>query len=256
MDLVTFVVACGLAARSPIFVTVGVQPDCAAPVTMGSGDGADPIDHWTSEIAVASHRFGIPEQWVRVVMRAESGGNPSATSPAGAMGLMQIMPDTWLALRARYGLGTDAYQPHDNIIGGVAYLQELLDRYGAAEFLAAYNAGPERLDDHLATGRPLPDETRRYMALLGPKLADAPMQSASTLPPNAADKTFAASSRSRSAVRHDDGELFAKRMPDGLFVAPNLDRSAPCTTGTSKAPFVASRAIGAVTAELRRERGR
>jgi hypothetical protein len=227
MDLVTFVAACGLAARSPIFVTVGRPPDCTAPAMIAPNYGADPVDRWTSEIAVASHRFGIPEQWVKAIMRVESAGNPLATSPAGAMGLMQIMPDTWRALRARYGLGTDPYQPHDNIIGGVAYLRELLDRYGAPDFLAAYNAGPERLDDHLATGRPLPEETQRYLATLGPQLVAAPVQSASTLPPNAADTTFAASSRSRSAVRHDAGELFATSAPDGLFVASNLDRRTP-----------------------------
>lgn len=227
MELVAFVVACGLAARSPIFVAVGMQPDCAAPAMIAPNYGADPVDRWTSEIAVASHRFGIPEQWVRTVMRAESDGNPFATSPAGAMGLMQIMPDTWQALRLRYGLGTDAYQPQDNIIGGVAYLRELLDRYGTPDFLAAYNAGPERLDDHLAIGRPLPDETLRYMSLLKPQLVAAPEQSVSTRSPDAANATFAVSSRSRSAVRHGAGELFATSMSDGLFVAPNLDRRAP-----------------------------
>ena len=227
MDLITLVVACGLAARSPIFVAVGTQPDCAAPVMTPPDDGADPIDRWTSEIAVASRRFGIPEQWVRAVMRAESGGNPSATSPVGAIGLMQIMPATWQALRDRYGLGTDPYQPRDNVVSGVAYLRELLDRYGAPDFLAAYNAGPERLDDYLATGRPLPDETRRYMAILGPQLVAASIQSVSARPPDAADATFAMSSKSRSPVRHDAVDLFAARMSDGLFVAPNLDRSTP-----------------------------
>jgi len=227
MDLVTFVVACGLAARSPIFVTVGTQPDCAAPVMMATDDGADPIDRWTSEIAVASRRFGIPEHWVEAIMRVESAGNPSATSPAGAMGLMQIMPATWLALRARYGIGADPYQPRDNIIAGVAYLRELLDRYGAPNFLAAYNAGPERLDDNLASGRPLPDETRRYMAMLGPQLSIGAGQSASVRPSDAADATFAVSSKSRSAVRHSAADLFAMSASDGLFVDSNRDRSKP-----------------------------
>ena len=227
MDLVTFVVACGLAARSPIFVTVGTQLDCAAPVMIGPDDGADSIDRWTSEIAVASQRFGIPEQWVRAIMRVESGGEPFATSPAGAMGLMQIMPATWHALRDRYGLGTDPYRPSDNIIGGVAYLRELLDRYGSPDFLAAYNAGPERLDDHLATGRPLPDATRRYMALLGPQLVAALGQSVLTRLPDAAEAPFVPSSTTRSAVRHGAADLFVASTPDGLFVTPTLDRSAP-----------------------------
>ena len=107
-------------------------------------------------------------------MRAESGGVPSVTSPAGAMGLMQIMPATWAGLRRRYGLGADPYEPHDNVLAGVAYMRELLNRYGSPGFLAAYNAGPERLDDHLLTGRPLPDETRRYLAMVGPQLVADP----------------------------------------------------------------------------------
>jgi len=84
------------------------------------------------------------------------------------MGLMQIMPATWASLRLRYGLGADPYNAHDNIIAGAAYLRELHNRYGAPGFLAAYNAGPARYEDHLATGLPLPAETRAYVALLAP----------------------------------------------------------------------------------------
>jgi soluble lytic murein transglycosylase-like protein len=81
------------------------------------------------------------------------------------MGLMQIMLQTWSGLRLRYGLGANPYDPHDNILAGAAYLWELHDRYSAPGFLAAYNAGPARYDDHLATGRPLPAETRAYVAV-------------------------------------------------------------------------------------------
>ena len=77
-------------------------------------------------------------------MRAESFGDVRAMSPKGAMGLMQIMPETWAALRSRYGLGADPYDAHDNIMAGAAYLRELHDRYGTPGFLAAYNAGPAR----------------------------------------------------------------------------------------------------------------
>jgi len=101
-------------------------------------------------------------------MQAESGGAARAMSPKGAMGLMQIMPETWATLRLRYGLGADPFDPHDNIIAGAAYLRELHDRYGSPGFLAAYNAGPARYEDHLATGQPLPAETRAYVALLAP----------------------------------------------------------------------------------------
>jgi hypothetical protein len=86
------------------------------------------------------------------------------------MGLMQIMPKTWTELRARYGLGADPFDPHDNILAGAAYIRELYDRYGAPGFLAAYNAGPGRYERHLATGRPLPDETQAYVATLAPMI--------------------------------------------------------------------------------------
>ena len=101
-------------------------------------------------------------------MRAESFGDARAISPKGAMGLMQIMPETWAALRQRYRLGADPYDAHDNIIAGAAYLRELHDRYGIPGFLAAYNAGPARWEEHLATGRALPAETRAYLVRLAP----------------------------------------------------------------------------------------
>ncbi len=101
-------------------------------------------------------------------MKVESLGDMHAVSPKGAMGLMQIMPETWAYLRARYGLGANPYNPHDNILAGAAYLRELHDRYGAPGFLAAYNAGPARYESSLATGRPLPPETRAYIAALAP----------------------------------------------------------------------------------------
>ncbi len=118
-------------------------------------------------IAEASQRFGIPEHWIRAVLRAESAGDVRAISSAGAVGLMQVMPDTWAGLRVRYHLGRDLYDPRDNILAGIAYLREMWDRYGnVAAMLAAYNAGPGRYDDHRATGRALPAETRAYVAAL------------------------------------------------------------------------------------------
>ncbi|HQT72594.1 MAG TPA: lytic transglycosylase domain-containing protein [Acidiphilium sp.] len=123
-------------------------------------------------IAEASQRFGIPAAWIRAVMRAESFGDVRATSPRGAIGLMQIMPKTWAELRQRYHLGADPYDAHDNIIAGAGYLRELHDRYGVPGFLAAYNAGPGRWEDHLASGRALPLETRAYLARLAPAVAE------------------------------------------------------------------------------------
>jgi hypothetical protein len=121
-------------------------------------------------VTEASKRFSVPEHWIRAVMHVESSAKQRARSSKGAMGLMQIMPKTWTELRARYGLGADPYDPRDNILAGAAYIRELYDRYGAPGFLAAYNAGPGRYERHLATGRPLPDETQAYVATLAPMI--------------------------------------------------------------------------------------
>jgi hypothetical protein len=136
-----------------------------------SGAAAQTIH--AAEIAAASQRFGIPEAWIRAVMRAESAGDRHAVSHRGAMGLMQVMPATWAGLRAQHGLGADPFAPHDNILAGTAYLREMLDRFGSVPLmLAAYNAGPRRVEMHLATGQPLPAETRAYVATLAPLLTD------------------------------------------------------------------------------------
>jgi hypothetical protein len=132
-------------------------------------------DPWGPYIKYASKRFDVPELWIRSVMRVESGGNQYlngqlTTSGAGAMGLMQVMPATYDELRERYNLGDDPYNPQDNILAGTAYMREMYDIYGSPGFLAAYNAGPGRLDDYLSNNRALPDETRRYVAMIGPNI--------------------------------------------------------------------------------------
>jgi hypothetical protein len=77
---------------------------------------------------------------------------------------MQIMPDTWTMLRQQHGLGDDPYNPRDNILAGASYLRDLHHRYGAAGFLAAYNAGPRRYEEHLSGRRSLPAETIDYVS--------------------------------------------------------------------------------------------
>lgn len=126
-------------------------------------------DRFADFIDEASRRFGVPAYWIRAVLELESAGDVRAKSPKGAMGLMQIMPETWAELRLRYGLGNDPYDPHDNILAGSGYLRELHDRYGSPGFLAAYNAGPARYEEHLA-GRPLPIETLAYLDKLAPTI--------------------------------------------------------------------------------------
>ena len=134
-----------------------------------------PGDPWGPYIREASKRYDVPETWIRALMRQESGGSlyrngRLITSSAGAMGLMQVMPGTYAELRARHNLGPDPFDPHENIMAGVAYMREMYDMYGSPGFLAAYNAGPNRLDDYLANQRSLPDETRHYVAAIGPSL--------------------------------------------------------------------------------------
>jgi soluble lytic murein transglycosylase-like protein/cell division protein FtsN len=133
------------------------------------GPANDPWGPWIRE---ASARFDVPERWIREVMRQESGGRSSATSRVGAMGLMQVMPGTYRELQQRYGLGNDPYHPYDNLMAGTAYLREMYELYGSPAFLAAYNAGPRRLEDYLWGGKGLPSETRNYVARIGPRIAD------------------------------------------------------------------------------------
>jgi len=97
---------------------------------------------------------------VRAVMQVESGFNPTARSPKGALGLMQLMPAT---IR-QYGV-RNPFSPEENVRAGVAYLRQLLDRYQdkAAHALAAYNAGPGAVDKHGVAVPPY-RETRNYVA--------------------------------------------------------------------------------------------
>ncbi len=137
-------------------------------------------DPWGPYLAEASSRTGLPETWLRAVMQQESGGRTldgngrPITSVAGAMGLMQVMPDTYERLRRRHGLSDDPFEPQSNILAGAAFLREMHDRFGAPLFLAAYNAGPQRVDNVLAGHQILPDETERYLAVLSSRLGMQP----------------------------------------------------------------------------------
>ncbi|MBX5141249.1 lytic transglycosylase domain-containing protein [Rhizobium lentis] len=204
-------------------------------------------DPYAAHIAEASRRFGIPERWIRAVLRAESAGDVRAISSAGAMGLMQVMPDTWAELRARHRLGRNPYDPHDNILAGTAYLREMWDRYGdVAAMLAAYNAGPARYDEHRATGRPLPAETRAYVASLAPALrGERPSKIASAVArpldwreaaifigrdDGASAGKPASPSRSPDDARSPvpaTRETLTATQPEGLFVARNAAGNRP-----------------------------
>ena len=214
-----------LAGALSVCIGSGVAVAQSAPVERPAA--AHP---YAANIAEASQRFGIPEHWIRAVLRAESAGDVRAVSAAGAMGLMQVMPDTWAGLRVRHGLGRDPYDPRDNILAGTAYLREMFDRYGnVAAMLAAYNAGPGRYDHYLATGRTLPAETRAYVAALVPVLGGAaatqPPSSAPPPPPDwreaalfvmrSGDARTTVSMRDSVDAEQQDGSIFVVRASDG-----------------------------------------
>lgn len=144
---------------------------------------AEPVDDWRSHIGEASARFGIPQIWIRRVIQAESGGRAflqraPATSRAGAMGLMQLMPGTFDEMRRKNALGTNPYDPRDNILAGAAYLRTMYERFGYPGLFGAYNAGPKRFARYLAGKARLPPQTREYLAKVdpgsGPKLSMPP----------------------------------------------------------------------------------
>jgi soluble lytic murein transglycosylase-like protein len=110
-------------------------------------------------IASAAWRQGIDPDFVTSVVKAESGFVPTATSPKGAQGLMQLMPRTAATLGV-----TDVFDPSSILEGGTRYLRQLLDRYDgdAVKALAAYNAGPQRVAEF--GGIPPFPETYAYVA--------------------------------------------------------------------------------------------
>ena len=191
-------------------------------------------------VAEAAQRFGLPQEWIYAVMRTESAGRIKAVSSAGAMGLMQLMPGTWARQRTRFGLGNDPLDPRDNIMAGTSYLREMYDRYGTSGFLAAYNAGPGRYEDWRDRGRPLPAETRNYVAKISAMLQSG---RAPNVVVNAAPVQPARISWTQSgifAARADvvpelpaaDVDkasrvppLASPRQPDGLFAPVSAGRS-------------------------------
>lgn len=164
-------------ARMLVAVTLLLFPTAAvfrfaSPASAQSLSRAESTDRLAKIIEGASDRFALPARWIRAVIQIESGGDEHAISPRGAMGLMQLMPGTWVELSVRYGFGLDPFDPRDNVFAGTAYLREMHDRFGSAGFLAAYHAGPSRYEHHLATGQPLPPATAAYVAAVAPLLGD------------------------------------------------------------------------------------
>ena len=126
-------------------------------------------------------RSEVPAELVRAVVQVESGFNPAAHSSAGAMGLMQLMPET----AAELGVA-DPYDPADNLRGGITYLKQLLELYDGNEeiALAAYNAGPGAVERYGNRVPPFP-ETRNYV-----RSVRSATEAAARVPPVATDGTL------------------------------------------------------------------
>lgn len=109
-------------------------------------------------IQKAAHKHHVPEKLIHSIIKAESNYNPSAVSPKGAVGLMQLMPETAKA----YGV-SNLFNPEENIEGGVKYLKDLMKIYGEdlELILAAYNAGQEAIKKY--GGIPPYPETLNYI---------------------------------------------------------------------------------------------
>lgn len=215
----------------------------AAMLVAATPSRADSVADWRPFTVEASQRFGLPVPWIERVMRAESGGRTMLggrliVSRAGAMGLMQLMPGTWAAMRAALGLGSDPFDPHDNILAGAAYLRLMYDRFGYPGMFAAYNAGPGRYAAWRAGRGSLPDETVGYLAAvsgdaaIGSRREKDARRPALFIPLNgtadalSADRTADAGERltgpvageqpATAATRRDAAALFAiSKRPDG-----------------------------------------
>jgi len=187
------------------------------------------VHPYGAHVTEAAVRFGIPEAWIWAVMRAESNGDRTAISRAGAMGLMQIMPGTWDYLTATYGLGDNPWDVRANIHAGAAYLRAMFDRYGdLTAALAAYNAGPRRVDNWRRRGHPLPAETIAYVAKIAPMLGTASVASPAIEPappraivPSWQDATLFVQ-REDSTLDHDQtaADPAPTAQPGGIPFAP------------------------------------
>ncbi|BAI00409.1 lytic transglycosylase domain-containing protein [Acetobacter pasteurianus] len=192
-------------------------------------------DPWGPYIKEAAQRFSIPESWIRAVMQQESGGHQYldgqlTTSSAGAMGLMQLMPATYADMQSQFNLGGDPYNPHDNIMAGAGYIRQMYDHYGAPGFLAAYNAGPQRVDDYLTSGRTLPDETVNYVASITPHLGTESAPAGSFAPAPSPVMVASAGSSVAAAPVAEYARADLSRTADGCLRDPDAayDPSTPC----------------------------
>ena len=135
----------------------GVQETSAAHKSAGTAQGNIANPELTRLIHAAAQKYAVDPKLVSAVAEVESGGNQNAVSPAGAVGVMQLMPET------AAGLGVNPYNLEGNVEGGAKYLREMLDTFGGdvKKAVAAYNAGPNAVKAY--GGVPPYAETQDYV---------------------------------------------------------------------------------------------
>lgn len=145
-------------ARRSSILGLGRREIRYAPTAGGARRGGRPEPSSYDElIERIARRHGVPAALVKAVVKTESNFQRHAVSSKGAQGLMQLMPATAADLGVR-----DAFSPEENLRGGTRYLRAMIDRYGDWKHaLAAYNAGPGRVDEY--GGVPPYAETREYV---------------------------------------------------------------------------------------------
>src|SRR5258708_26681384 len=128
-----------IVAMAPIVCHIDVSTVFVPSAGAQAATHSESIDRFAEFIEEASGRFAVPARWIRAVMQVESAGDQHATSSRGAMGLMQLMPGTWVELSVRYGLGLDPFDPRDNIFAGLAHPQGMVDSFRASGLPAGYH---------------------------------------------------------------------------------------------------------------------
>ncbi|WP_296615771.1 lytic transglycosylase domain-containing protein [Sphingomonas sp.] len=188
--------------------------------TVQAPASSEAASDWRPFVAEAAARFGLPAAWIERVIAVESGGVAVTSkgpirSAKGAIGLMQLMPDTWAVLRVQLQLGDEPDDPRDNILAGSCYLRMMYDRFGYPGLFAAYNAGPSRYAAWRAGRMTLPAETWQYVARLGESLPRTRLRYRATL-------------RAPAGVPGSGKEASEPAVADGasadLFAIPNRAR--------------------------------
>ena len=155
---------------SPVVQTVSPSKPAAPTLFQQEAAMSDRqlLERWKPLVQEAAGRFHVPPEWISAVMQRESGGRTMLAeglpivSDAGAMGIMQVMPDTYSEMARQYGLGNDPFNPRDNVFAAAGYLRWLHGKYGYPAMFAAYNDGPGNFEFHAQDGS-LPVETKNYV---------------------------------------------------------------------------------------------